>query len=371
VDLGALAMVTGALLTVAAQGAVALLAGRLVSGFGAGAVSLAAFATVPAIVAPSRTASVQGVLTATSAGVLGLGPLIGAALVALGGWRLDMAVPLLALAVVPAVRQTVAGHGDEMRAVDPLGAVTALLACGLATFAAQVPGLGLPWPVAAAAAAAAVASVALLLSRVDRPDAFLPAAVLRDGRFALLSLTAAACFGAYLVLATLVPRMLATDLGWSEPAIGAVLLPGAAAAAVAAVLVGRLAAVRGGARAVAQLALAGAVAMAVAAAVPAPAGPLLGGVLGIAVFAGAQVALTHGIPSLVPPADVGGALGAANFLFLSGGSIGAAAIASLDATASPALCLALLAPAPAIAGLAAGLPRRVGAAQLFDKEVSP
>lgn len=353
-DLSCLVLALSTLVVIATDLPWLLVAGRAVSGMAGGGLSMAAFVSAASVTEGERGLGVQGLLTATSVSVLGMGPLIGGAFVAIGGWRLALATPLLSLLVLAAVRRRLPNTTGAGSGFDAVGAVLAIVGCALATVAVQSPGLNLGAGLAIAFAAVAVVAVTILLRRARRVAvSMIPTVLLDDRRVRSLAALAAACFGSYVVVSTAVPAQLGRITGWGPVAIGALMLPSALSGAAAALLTTKGAAGREPARAMLGLSVIGAVGLLAAAALPGVVGPILGAALSTAAFAGAQVVLIAATAAFVASDDLGGALGAMNFALLSGGAIGAGLFASLLGPVSTAGALALLSLAPLAAALGA------------------
>ena len=98
---GAILMVAGALGAAAAPNLAVLLVARVAQGLGAASVPVLASALLSARLEGPRRGAALGRLAGTSATLSALGPLIGGALEALGGWRAAVALPAVALLAVP------------------------------------------------------------------------------------------------------------------------------------------------------------------------------------------------------------------------------------------------------------------------------
>ncbi|MFG3643166.1 MFS transporter [Micromonospora sp. NPDC047762] len=202
-------LAAGTILLVLVPTLPALVAGAAVQALGSAGLSVTAMKLADS---PRR----MGVVAASLAVVGATGPLTGALVAELLSWQAVLALPLLAVAAVPAARRDATPPDAVPASFDPLG--MALLAM-LVTAAVLTPHRPL------VAGPVTVALLALLVVRTNvRPDGFLPAAVARNGRF----LTACVLvFTVGLVNFTLLyaaPDLLREHAGWDSTRSGVVLL---------------------------------------------------------------------------------------------------------------------------------------------------
>lgn len=324
---GSLLGLAGAAAVVLAPTFATVVLGRLLQGASAAALSIVAFGIAGHHLAGADRARALGVLTAMSAMFLGAGPLIGAGIASVLGWRATLAVPVLAVvAVFRLGRLAPPPSGGTPVALDVRGAVLVLAAGSSITALLQARSVGLrPSLVVVLALIAAAAGAALVRHARAYPDGFLPRSAMGNTTFITLSLAAAAVMTGFLGMSFLGPLLLTEAADRSPVSIGLALLPAAFAAAAVAQAVGRLRP-----RMTVE-------AIIVALAVGSTAGMVLAGVghettaavvLGVSAttsaFAGAQVALLDRVSELVPPHDRGVALGTFNLIFVTGGALGAA-----------------------------------------------
>ncbi len=325
-----------------------LLIARLVQGAGAAALSLAAFSITSTVVDGPDRQSALGVLTAESSVALGSGPLIGAAVGTALNWHWVMALPALGvLAWAPIHRLTPAGAPTEGK-LDVRGATLAMLAATALTTLLQARSTDLG-PVASVIAAVVMVCAAVAVWRHvrARPGGFLPLELLRNGPYIRLCLAAGLMFGGYLGMTFAAPLMLGALRNWSPLHIGVVLLPAAACAALTAQIVGSLAASHDSLRLLALFAGISGVSLLVAGAGGTRPVCIVIGVVGaICGFAAAQVTVLAAIPALVADSVAGVAVGVFNYLFVTGGAVGAALTGALANAASFRAGLAVLACAP-------------------------
>jgi MFS transporter, DHA2 family, metal-tetracycline-proton antiporter len=137
-------------------------------------------------------------------------------------------------------------------------------------------------------------------------------------------------------------------LGWSPLQIGLAMLPAAAFGAVAARITGATARPEHRSAVVAGYAAGCVVGLLVAASAPATPVLLVSGLALVAGgFAGGQVVLVGGIPSLVADRHRNVALGVFNLLFFLGGMVGAAATGGLSALVPLHVAVGIVAVLPA------------------------
>ncbi|MGC4788033.1 MFS transporter [Micromonospora sp. DT178] len=201
---------------------------------GAGTILLVLVPTVPALVAGAAVQALgsaglsvtamkladsarrMGVVAASLAVVGATGPLTGALVADLFSWQAALALPLLAVAAVPAARRGATPPDAAPASFDPLG--MALLAM-LVTAAVLTPHRPL------VAGPATVALLVLLVARTKvRPDGFLPAAVARNGRFLAACVLAFALGVVNFALLYAAPDLLREHAGWDGTRSGIVLL---------------------------------------------------------------------------------------------------------------------------------------------------
>jgi MFS family permease len=358
---GAAATIAGCVLVALAGGLGVLICGRLLQGAGTAGLSIAAFAIPGHRLEGAERARVLGSLTALSALLLGAGPLIGAALAEVGGWRATLCGSALMLVALPwLVRLATPPRAGAVRRPDWTGAAWVLLVAGAIAVALQAGTTGMAPVTVALVALAGIGGAAALAWHVARhPDGFLPLRVLADRRVILPSLAAGALMGGYLAMSFLAPLLL-TAQGDPDPLrVGVLLLPAAVAAGLVAHAVGTQD--RLGAEAIlVVLAVASSAGIAITGAGHAvTALVVLGAAAAACGFAGAQGALLERSAAHAGPGDVGVVTGVFNLIFMLGGAAGSAlagglvGVASLAATALVVAVLPLLA-IPAALRSAAG-----------------
>lgn len=345
-------MTVGALTAAIAPTFSVLLVARLVQGAGAAAVPTLGVAVLSARYDGAVRGLALGRLAAVAASLSCLGPLVGGAVEHAFGWRAVMALPVLAVLVVPFVWHALVGEGTGAR-LDVLGAVLVAITSGGLVLLVQSPSTGLT--VATVGALLLLVGAPLVAHRVHRePHGFLPRAVICNGRVVRSALAAASVPASWFALLIAVPAVM-VGAGWESWEVGLLLMPSAAIALFVPRWAGPLLDRRGSAW---TLALAGVIA----------AGSLVLGATGTAtewpVLVAAAVVLTTvsfglGQPALMAAvggavhADVRGvALGVATLLFLVGGSVGSAFIAGLGEVIGIPGSLAVLAVLPVVGLLA-------------------
>ncbi len=132
----------GALLGSVSQGAEMLVVGRAIQGIGAGLAQPSSFALLATVVASARLQQAVAIRSSASAAGTAIGPLVGALLVALLGWRSVFwtSVPLAVVAGVAAVRVVGESRARTRRSLDWVGA--ALVAAAVTLFSKGIIDLG-------------------------------------------------------------------------------------------------------------------------------------------------------------------------------------------------------------------------------------
>lgn len=330
---------------------------------GAGAASVAVLGT--ALISARWSGDVRGAALGRVAGVAGtlsaLGPLLGGALEALGGWRWSVALPVVGLLAIPALWRG-APTGGSGESVDKVGALLVAVAASGLVLLIQSPSAGI--------VAGTVGAVLLVIGAPAvvwwvrrRPDGFLPRAIVTNVTVLRSAFAAAAVPASWFALLLGVP-LAAASWGWTPLATGTLLLPAAAVGFFSPPVARRLLSRLGGRRTIALACPTAVVALLVAA---------LGGVLespwllALAVvlvtvaFGVGQPAMISSVGAAVPGAQRGVALGIATLVFLTGASVGAALVGGLSTVIGvPGAFLLLVAlPVLGIVALLVGGPDRV------------
>jgi EmrB/QacA subfamily drug resistance transporter len=222
-----------------------LIAGRVLQGLGGAALLGLSLAIVSSVFPPGERPRALGIWAGVSAVALGIGPIVGGALVETVSWRwlFWLNLPLCILGVVLVVAST-----DEQRdetaphRVDVPGALAAGL--GLAAIVvALVQGKRWGWTSAATLGVFA-AGLALLVAfwsvehRVRSP--MVEFGLFRNGPYFGASAAGFCLIGCYYTLMFLQPQYLQVDLGHGALVAGALILPVTAPMAVLSPLSGRL-----------------------------------------------------------------------------------------------------------------------------------
>ncbi|MGF1662957.1 MAG: MFS transporter [Kineosporiaceae bacterium] len=336
----------GAVLSAAASTLPLLLAGRAVQGVGAGAIPVLAtmilsarFSSEDRAIALGRTNSLVVMLSSA-------GPLLGGVLGAVGGWRPPFALPLVAVALLPAAVRLAPGRGSGGR-VDLRG--SALVAATAAVLLGLVQSLGTGGPAVAALGLGLPLLVAATVLHVRaRPDGILPVAVSRSAAVTRAAIGGATMPTLYFAALVAVPLELSSR-GWTPWENGLLLLPGALAGAAvsfnSAPVLRRLGRRRA---AVLGLALAG-----IGGLVSAGIGmwALLPGVGFVGMAAGyalAQPALAGTVAAAVDEEFRGAALGVFTLSFFVGAGLGSALVGGLGDVLGLSGALGVAATAPLI-----------------------
>lgn len=333
-----------------------LIAARLLQGAGAGAVPVLALGVLAARYEGVARGRALGALTAVVSIVSGSGPLIGGGITELLGWRYVLAVPALALLVLEPVARIAPDTGEAGGGIDWRGAgLIAALTTGVVLLLqspATRPG---PILIGASAVLAVGGALGLMAHIPRRPEGFLPARVVTNGRFLLASFCGLTLLAAYLGMILALPLILSEEQGWRPLQIGIAMLPAALAGAVISRVVGGTAQRLGRYRVATWLALGSAGGLVLGAVAHAQPVLLIGGfAFAVMGFAGGQVSLLDGVAELVDEEVRGVALGVFNLVFFTGGAVGAAAVGGLGGALSLPAALACLAVLP-IAGAGAAV----------------
>lgn len=348
---GVVLLSLGALVAATASNLPVLLLGRAIQGVGAGSVPVLTSAILSARFVGHDRAVAFGRANSAVVVLVGMGPIVGGVLGTLGDWRVPLALPVLALLVLPVTYRLAPARGTGAR-VDLLGA--ALVAGTSASLLILVQTAAAPSPTTLLAAIGTPVLAALLWRQIRRvPDGFLPAELVGNPTVRRASLAAAAMPVVYFASLIAVPLYLA-DQGWTPLDNGLLLLPGALLGAAvsfsSARVVARLGRI-GTARLGLGISLVGALGVASLGLHPGLAGI---GFLGLASgYALAQPSLVGEVAAAVPDRLRGGALGVFNLVFFIGAGLGAAIIGGLGATMplGAAMFVTALAPIGALVAL--------------------
>ena len=227
-----------------------LIGGRVLQGLGAAALLGLSLALVSAVFPDEERPRALGIWAGVSAVALGLGPVVGGALVEAVSWRwlFWLNLPFCALGVV-LVRAATEEQRDETasRRIDVPGVIT--VGGGLAALViALVEGKQWGWASAATLGVAAI-GLALLTAfwfiehRVASP--IIEFELFRNGPYFGASAAGFCLVGCYWALMFLQPQYLQTDLGHSALAAGVLILPVTAPMIALSPLGGRLSALLG------------------------------------------------------------------------------------------------------------------------------
>ncbi|MCX4755782.1 MFS transporter [Kitasatospora purpeofusca] len=289
---GAALVALGAAIVLASPSALLpLAAGRAVEAAGAAGLTVAAFR----IAGRDRTGRSTGLVAIGNAAGGTLGLFVGAGAAQLLGWRAALVMPLLALAVLPAV----------LRPAGPAGRAAQALQAGEAGEA------GSPRP---------RLREALPLGLLRRPGFRRPALLM----LALATVNFALVYGA--------PRRVTALTGWGPLPTGAAVASAALAGALLSWQLVRLAPALGTGRVRVLLAAGSTAAAAAAAFAPWPPVVLLGSALSALVTARGQGVLTGSAVGGLAPERQGGAIGLFNLAFPAGVAAGPALAGFADQT---------------------------------------
>lgn len=348
------AVLAGTLLTLVGGDLAAVVAGRLIQGTGAGAAGVLAFrlpsARLEDAAARGRAIGTMGLAVGLCSGA---GALLGGVLTEQASWRWALALPGLSLLAVPAVARLLpANETRHAGSLDLPGALLCTLAIAGLTLVIQAhsTGLGLPWVLAAALVTLAAAGL-LARHQHRRPDGFLPRALINNAPFRLAAAAGFTLFAGYLIMQFAAPLLLLAHHRLTTTQIGLILLPAGLASAATSRAAGSLI-TRGGPWPI-ILALACASTIGLLLAYLAGSNPVaivLALAACVAGFSAGQVTLMAALPEIVDPDIQGIAVGSFQLVFITGGSVGAAAIGGLISIVALRTGVAILAALPA-AGL--------------------
>lgn len=355
---GSVGVLVGTVVILTAPTFVLLVFGRFVQGAGTGWLCIAAFNAV-SYVREGERARVGGVLTAVSFSCIAASALVGAVVAEAAGWRAACSVAVLTLVSVPALLRGLPREARLPGGLDLRGAALATTVSVSVATILQGPATGTSPSILACCAAVGAAAGVLLVRHLRRePHGFLPLEVLRNRELVELSFTAATIQAAYTGLIFAAPLILAEQAGWTPLQTGAALFPGAAVGAVSAHLAGTRGATRGVPSIFVAFCAVSAVGVLVAGLGSGVASlAVLGTLLTIGPYAGAQAVMLGRVSTLVDPRDTGAATGTFTYIFITGGAVGAAATGGLSSVVGLGGAVAALVVLP-VAGLAVAARRR-------------
>ena len=221
---GVLLMATGALVAATAPTFAVLVAGRVLQGIGAAAIPVLGMALISARWDGATRASALGRVTGAASVLSCLGPVLGGAVDAAGGWRWTLVLPVAGLLALPVLWRAAPTGGRKERFDVPGAVCVAVAATGLVLLI-QSPSTGVL--VAVVGAVLLATGVPAVLARIRvRPDGFLPRAIVTNGVVLRSAFAAAAIPAGWFALLVAVPLLLAAR-GWSPLGIGLVLAPSA------------------------------------------------------------------------------------------------------------------------------------------------
>ena len=367
---GVALMSVGAVVAATAPTYDVLLGARLVQGAGAAAIPTLGITAVSHRYTGAARGVALGRLAGVTAALSSIGPLVGGLVEDVAGWRAVLALPVLALLVVPFVWGALTGQGSGAT-LDVLGAMlVGVTAAGLVLLV-QSPATGLL--VALVGTLMLLLGTPLVVRHVRRrPRGFLPRVVITDPTVVRSAVAAATVPAAWFGLLIAVPTVLVGQ-GWEPWQVGVLLVPPAVLSLVVSRHAGRLLDRVGAARSLAVAAALALVALAVAAVGAELASPvLLATAVGLVVVAYgiSQPAMTAAVTAAVSVDLRGAALGIATLVFMVGASVGSAALGGLGDAAGIPTALAILAVLPVI-GLIALRPLIERSPLVYDLDEVP
>ncbi len=365
--IGVVLMATGALVAATAPTFAVLVAGRVLQGVGAAAVPVLGMAIISARWDGATRASALGRVIGFAALLGSLGPVLGGALDAAGGWRWTLVLPVAGLLTLPLLWRA-APQGGRREHFDVPGAVFVAVAATGLVLLLQSPATGAV--VAVVGAVLLVTGVPATLARIrTRPDGFLPRTIVTNGVVLRSAFAAAAIPAGWFALLVAVPLVLGAR-GWSPLGVGLVLVPSALLGLLMPRVTGWVLPRWGADRTLAVACPVTVVALLVAALGAATGAPLL---LVVAVasltvaFGIGQPAMILAVSGAVDAAQRGVALGVTTLLFLAGAGVGAAVVGGLGEVLGISGALSVLVALP-VAGTLVML-RQLRAAARMEAEV--
>lgn len=351
---GSILLAVGAVICLTAPDLGTLVAGRFVQAAGSGAVTSAALTLVSA--APvARRARILGIFGASMALFSSTATLMGGLATEWAHWRITLVLPALSLLAVPFCLRLAAARPGFGTPVDPRGGLLLGTAAATLLLLIQAPSLDLTTGPVVVLSALLVLSAAGLAAHIGRrPDGFFPRPLATDRTFLTAALIGLGGYAGLFAAMYAIPQILTAKYGWSVLAVGAWLLPGAVAGAVAARIAGRLSTGRGGGRLLAGTAVTSAGCLGIVGLVEGGVVVMLIGTsMGMATFAATQVLTTAVLADRLEPARRGAAMGILNLIFFVGGGIGSATTGTLSEHLGPTGALAAVALLPLVAGVTA------------------
>ncbi|WP_328537677.1 MFS transporter [Streptomyces sp. NBC_00344] len=353
---GMILLIAGTVMVAAVPWYPAVIAGRLLQGCGAGVAAVLSFGVAnrlfPDAQDRGRAVGTMGALVGI---VSGGGALLGGALTDLVGWQAALALPgLSAVAAVWVLRMAPAQEPREER-LDARGAVLCLALAGALALLLQAPSTHVGWAVVVALGAVVLILAAAAVRHVRRvPEGFVPRLVVGNARFVLAAAAGFTLFAGYLIIQFAAPRLILADHDLSVTQIGLILLPTGLCSAVLSRMAGGLAHRVGALRLVAALAVLSAAGLLLAAlAGRSPVVLVVAVAACVSGFSAGQVALMASVPHLVGSSMHGVAVGVFQLVFITGGSLGSAAVGGMAGAMSLSTAVALLAVVPVLGAVAA------------------
>jgi MFS transporter, DHA2 family, metal-tetracycline-proton antiporter len=348
---GSVGLLVGTAGTLVSASLVTMIASRLVQGVSTSALVSGAFTAVAVRLAEPHRSRMLGGLTAGSCLLMGGGPLLGAVMMSIVGWRATVAVPGVAAAFGLSAVRFVGKTSAPGSPLDLAGATLLLVvsACGLTIIQYDSTGLT-PTVMTVLCAVGLMACWALARHTRRRPDGFIPVCALARNGLPWQMATATALSAFAFAVVFLAPILLAAERpSWTPIEIGLALAPAGAIGAATAIAAGRRTARGEGSPHLLALALVGLMTLILAWLDDGAAATVLSMAAAVAAFGGTQVILSARIAHVVPRGEVGIVLGIFSLLQLAGGSTGAAVGGALLGATSIEVIPLLLSAFPVVA----------------------
>ncbi|MFF1483301.1 MFS transporter [Streptomyces sp. NPDC058319] len=353
---GMVLLLAGTVLVVAVPWFPAVIAGRMLQGIGGGVAAVLSFGVANRLFTePRERGRTIGTMGAVVGIVSGGGALLGGALTDLIGWQAALALPgLSALAAVRVLRIAPATQPRAER-LDARGAVLCLALAAALAVLLQARTTHLKESLVLVLAVLAVALAAATVWHVRRvPEGFLPRLVVSNSRFVLAAVAGFTLFAGYLIIQFAAPRLILMDHDLSVTQIGLILLPTGVVSAILSRTAGGLAHKVGPLRLVTALTVLSAAGLLLAAlAGRQPVALVIAVAACVSGFSAGQVALMAAVPHLVDSSVHGVAAGVFQLVFITGGSLGSAAVGGMVGAMSLSTAIGVLAVVPLVGMVAA------------------
>lgn len=355
---GAVLLVAGALLCVAATDLPLLVAGRLILACGSGATTSSALVLTAAGPARRRFAVLASFGTALA--VFSAAATLAGGLTTQLSWRATVVLPALSILAIPWCLPLTTGHTGGGDRFDVIGAALLAAEAVAVLLLIQSSTWGLSRTAKGCLLGLIMVGAGALWQRVRRhPGGFVPRQVVGDRTIVGVAVLGAGVFGGLFAAMYAVPQILVAHHHFTVLQVGVALLPGAALGAALSQSAAPVAERFGVFRPVALSAVVFAAGLAAAGVLDTSGALLIAASLAFPAFTAARFCLTSQVSARVAPQLRGAAMGLVTLSCFVGGAVGPAVCAALWAPLGAAHALAALAAFPllsAIVGLRISAP---------------